>query len=337
MTRVLASEGPGEPLVVLDLPPAPPVTRAVAAPMRRPKAPAIALGVLGVLLVVAPIVGGLFSKAASGKQMIDRFAPHMEADALARYRLDLTTLRQGAGAVDTIYAQQAIPAGRFPGLDAYRSQADAIDRRASGLLDQVTRAEPDYRRAAEISGFDRIPFLVVLYGIAAIYGACVLLFSGRSRARSAVALVVLASLALAVYPFVSDLNRGTKAGQRMLHSFAPFMTHGEVRQLQGDFVVLVTAVGELDTGFRAVAQTGQPAADVGALVDGWPRISSDLASLVGTINDNIGNFNALSDLDSLIRSVGLSGLEDFPWLLVGVGALGATLAVTAAPRRRKET
>jgi hypothetical protein len=337
LTDVLASEAPGKPLVVLDLPSAPPVTRAIAAPMRRPKAPAVALLVLGLLLVVGPIAGGLFSKVASGKQMIDQFAPHMDADALARYRADLTTLRQAAGAVDTIYAQGGVAAGRFPGLDAYRTEAGAIDRRASTLLDRVTRAEPDYRRAADIGGFDRIPFLVVLYGMAATYGACVLLFGGRRRARSAVALVLLVSAALAVYPFVSDLNRGTRAGQRMLHSFVPFMTHGEVRQLQGDFVVLVTAVGELDTGFRAVPQTGQPAADVAALVDGWPRISSDLASLVGTINDNIGNFNALGDLDTLTRRVGASGLAGFSWLLVGLGVLGATLAAAATPRRRKET
>ncbi|MBV8981182.1 MAG: hypothetical protein JO086_09805 [Acidimicrobiia bacterium] len=334
---MLAPDAPGEPLVVLDLPSAPPVTRGVAAPVRRPKPPAVALGVLGVLLVVGPIVGGLFSKVASGKQMIDRFAPHMEADALARYRTDVATLRHAAGAIGVIYAQQQVTAGRFPGVDAYRAQAGAIDQRASALLDRVTAAQPDYRRTAAIGGFDRIPFLVVLYGTAAIYAACILLFGGRGRARSAVAVVVLVSVALAVYPFVSDLNRGTQAGERMLHRFSPFMTHGEVRQLQSDFVVLVTAVGELDTGFRAVPQSGPPAADVAALVDGWPRISSDLASLVGTINDNIGNFNALDDLDTLTRSVGLSGLPGFPWLLVGVGALGATLAVAAAPRRRKET
>jgi len=297
----------------------------------------VALLALGVVLVVGPIVGGLFSKVASGKQMIDRFAPHMEADALARYGTDLATLRQAAGAVDTIYAQQAVVAGRFPGLDAYRGEAGAIDRRASTLLERVSRAEPDYRRTADIGGLDRIPFLVVLYGMAAIYGACVLLFGGRGRARSAVALMVLASVALTAYPFVSDLNRGTRSGQRMLHSFAPFMTHAEVRQLQRDFVVLVTAVGELDTGFRAVPQTGPPAADVAALVDGWPRISSDLAALVGTINDNIGNFNALDDLNTLTRSVGVSGLQGFPWLLVGAAVLGATLSVAATPRRRKET
>jgi hypothetical protein len=326
-----------KPLPALDLPSAPPVTRAIAAPVRRPKAPAVALLLLGAALTLGPIVGGLFSKVASGKQMFDQFAPHMEADALARYRADLGTLRNAAGAVDTVYAEQTVAAGRFPGLDAYRRQARAIDRRSSTLLDRVNRAEPDYRRTAKIGGFDRIPFLVVLYGIVAIYGGCVLLFGGRGRARTAAALVVLASVAFAAYPFVSDLNGGTHAGQRMLHSFAPFMTHGEVRQLQRDFVVLVTAVGELDTGFRAVPQTGQPATDVAALVNGWPGISSDLASLVGTINDNIRNFDALDSLDSTTRHLGVGGLAGFPWLLVGAGILGAALAVGAVPRRRRET
>lgn len=329
MTDVLVSQTTNE-LIALDLPKAPPVIRATAVPTRRPRPPAIALLVLGVLLALGPIVGGLFSKVASGKQMIDQFEPHMEADARARYATDLQTLRRAAAAVDAIYAEQNIAAGRFPGLDVYRREASAIDQRATTLLERVNRAEPDYRRVANIGGFDRIPFLVVLYGIALIYGAVVLLAAGRVRARIAAAAVLGASLALAVYPFVSDLNRGMQAGERMLDRFDPIMTRTEVRQLQSDFVVLVTATGQLDTAFRAVPQTGQPATDVAALINGWPGISSDLAALVGTVNDNIGNFNALEDLDGTV------GLDVFPRLLIGLAIVGGLPAVAAAPRRRKE-
>jgi hypothetical protein len=336
LTDVLVPETTSEPLVSLDLPKAPPVIRATATRMRRPKAPAIALLVLGVALTLGPIVGGLFSKVASGKQMIDQFAPHMEADTRARYGTDLQTLRRAAKAVDTIYIEQGVSRGRFPGLDVYRDRASAIDAHATSLLDRVNTAEPNYRRIAKIGGFARIPFLLVLYGVALIYAAYVLLGSSGSRARAAVGLITVASVALAAYPFVSDLRGGTKAGQRMLHSFAPMMTHGEVRLLQADFVVLVTADGELDTGFRAVPQTGQAAADVTALVNGWPGISSDLASLVGTVNDNIGNFNALDDLDASMRRAGVSGLESFAWLLVGLAVAGAALSAAAVPRRRRE-
>ena len=72
------------------------------------------------------------------------------------------------------------------------------------------------------------------------------------------------------------------------------------------------------------------------MIEGWPRISSDLASLVGVINDNIGNFDALDDLDTLTRQAGLQGLGAFPWLLVGIGALSAGLALAATPRRGRE-
>jgi hypothetical protein len=115
------------------------------------------------------------------------------------------------------------------------------------------------------------------------------------------------------------------------------MTPDQVRHLQDDFIVLVNADGDLSTTFRSVPRSGQSAGAVNTLVKRWPGISSDLASLVGVINDNIGNFNALENLDALPRGVGLSGLEAFPWLLVGIGVVSAGLAVAALPRRGKES
>ena len=90
--------------------------------MVRPRLPAVALLCLGVLLVVGPIVGGLFSKVAAGKQMIDQFAPYMTSDSLARYDSDIATMRDGAAGVNEVYAAQHVASGRFPGLDQYRLQ-----------------------------------------------------------------------------------------------------------------------------------------------------------------------------------------------------------------------
>ena len=306
-------------------------------PLRQRKAPAVALLVLGVLLVLGPIVGGLFAKVAAANQLIDEFAPHLEADALARYDTDLEILRRGAAGVDAVAIQQGVADGQFPGIDEYRRRSAEIDGRAADLLDRVAGAEPDYRKVAGVGGFDRVPFLFVLGGIAAVYGACVLLGGTRSRARGAAAVVVLASVALVAYPLLSDLPSGTRAGERMLNTLEPVMTPHQVRQLQLDFVVLVTAVGELDTGFRSVAQTGPAAADVATLVDEWPTVSSDLATLVGTLNDNLDNYGDLDDLDGITRGVGVSGLAALPWALVGLGLLSAAGAIAAVPRRQKET
>jgi hypothetical protein len=328
---------PGQPLIALELPFAPPVTAGAAAPLRRPKGPALGLLGLGVLLVLGPIVGGLFAKTAAGEQMIQQFGPHMQSDVLARYGNDIHVIQGGATGVDAVYRHQDIPHGQFPGLDDFRRESTAIEGRASNLLDRVRGAQGDYQQVARIGGFDRIPFLIVAGGIVAIYGGCVMLGGRRSRAWPAAVLVVLASAAIAVYPFVSDLYGGAQAGQRMLHSLAPVMTPHEVRQLQDDFIVLVNADGELATNFRGVPRPGQSATAIAALVNAWPGISSDLASLVGVINDNISNFNSLDDLDRLSRDVGMPGLGAFPWLLVGAGAASAGLAIGALPRRKKES
>jgi hypothetical protein len=323
-------------LVALDLPSALPVTQMLATPLRRRKAPAVVLLALGVLLAVGPIVSGLFAKVAAGNQMINQFAPYMEANSLSRYRADLGILQRGTSGIDAIYHHEDVAPGRFPLLDDYRIQSTAIQDRASGLLDLVTAAEPDYRRVADIGGFDRIPFLIVAGGVVAIYGGCVLLSGAAGRAKATAVLVVLTSTALAASPFMSGLDGGATPGHRMLQSLAPVMRPGEVRQLQSDFVVLVEAVGELDTSFRGVPQHGVAATDVAALVDNWPLVSSDLASLVGVIEDNIGNFDALGKLDAFTNTLGVSGLSVFPWLLVSAGVASAGLSVAARPRRGKE-
>jgi hypothetical protein len=302
--------------------------RAAGVPVRWRTPPAVALLVLGLALTLGPIVGGLFSKVAAGAQLIDRFEPHLEVDALARYDTDLGVLRRGAAAVDAVFVQQQLPDGQFPLLDEYRRAAPGIDERATALLDRVTAAEPDYRRVAAVGGFDRVPFLLVAAGAAAAYGGAVLLGRNRSRARSAVAVVVLAGVAVAAYPFVSSLTDGSRAGARMVEDLAPVMTAEQVSRLQADFVVLVQAVGQLDTAFRAVPQPDQPGVDIQALVTAWPTVSSDLADLVGTINDNLGNYDALDDLDGLV-----GGLERFPGLLAVVGLATAALGLAALPRR----
>jgi hypothetical protein len=221
-------------------------------------------------------------------------------------------------------------------VDAYRRTSADIDARATGLLDRIVAAEPDYRRVADVGGFDRVPFLIVLGGIASVAGACVLLGGGRNRGRAAAGVVVLASAALVAYPLLSELPSGTRAGERLLNTLEPVMTPQQVRQLQDDFVGLVNVVGELDTGFRAVPQSGPAAADIAALVDQWPKISSDFATLVGALNDNLDNFQDLDDLDGITRGAGISGLAALPWLLVGLGLGCSTCAIAAVPRRRKE-
>lgn len=321
-------------LAPVDLPPAPPVTRSQGRPYVARRGPAWALVVLGAVLVVAPVLGGMFTKTAAGQQMIGRFTPYMRTASLSRYATDLTVLQRGTAAVQSVYRVQSVPSGAYPGLDSYRRQGDAIDARAQSLLDRIDASRPDFERVAAIGGFDRVPFLLVFSGLVFLYGGAVLLAGRRTRGRGAAVLVMLTAAVLIAYPFLSGLSGGAGAGQRMLRSFAPVMQPGEVRHLQSDFVVLVTAVGELDTGFRHVARPGPAADDLATLDKKWPTISSDFASLVGVINDDIVDFRALKALNDLPHGAGVAGFAVFPWLFVAVGVAAAGLSATAWPRRR---
>ena len=162
-------------LLPIDLPPAPAVTRAPGRAYRRPRAPAWALAGLGAVLILGPVIGGMFSKTVAGKQMVERFGPYMEPNSLARYSSDLAVLRRGAAGVQAVYLDQSVATGAYPGLDVYLHQSGAIDGRAQSLLDKIVATAPDYRQVAAIGGFDRLPFLLVFEGMIALYGGAVLL------------------------------------------------------------------------------------------------------------------------------------------------------------------
>lgn len=330
-TLTRTSEAPWS---VFDLPSAPPVTRASAVPWVRRRLPAVALLSVGVLLVLGPIVGGLFSTVAAGQQLITSLAPHLDQDSLDRYDADLGLIRRGSAALDDVYASAGVAPGRFAGIDTYRDQADAIDQRASGLLHRVRAAAPDYWATASIGGFDRIPFLLVGAGLMASYAGAVLSFGDLRRARGAVALAVVSAVAIGTYPWVGDLADGTRAGHRLIGSFAPVMSAQQVRAQQLDFVALVHAVGEVDTGFREVPKSAEAKAELAALIEAWPQVSSDLAELVGSINDNLPNYDALARLDAAAPG-DASGFAALPGVLTGVGGLIVLLALAALPRRRK--
>ena len=99
------------------------------------------------------------------------------------------------------------------------------------------------------------------------------------------------------------------------------------------------AVGEIDTSFADVPEPGPAREKIHALALAWPTIASDLAGLVGTLNDNLDNDRALAELDALGDPLGTSGLVAFAWGLLGAGALAAAAVLVASPLRpgrRKE-
>lgn len=305
--------------LLADLAPAPALTRG-AARVRRPRRRAAAvLAAFGALVLAAVVGSGLFSTIAGGQQLLDEFAPHLSPDSLARYDADLVTLRAGAASA----GREDALTERLPGVAAWVEQADAVDARAQGLLDRVRAAGPDYRAAAAIDGFDRVPLLLASLGLAAVVAGVVLALGSEGRRTPAVVTLVLAA-AVAIYPAGSGLWGGADRTERLVTSLQPVMSRAQVVALQRDFVIVVQAVGELDATFRTAGVDLPP--EVAALVRSWPQISSDLADLVGTINDNLARYDALRALPNLAL---------VPWGLLALGLGAAALTATALPRRQR--
>ncbi|MFT4042719.1 MAG: hypothetical protein QM673_06100 [Gordonia sp. (in: high G+C Gram-positive bacteria)] len=291
--------------------------------------------IIGIILVVAPLAGGLFSDVAAGKQMLDEFSPRLQAAQLDSYRDDVTLLRDAATGLSRVYAAQSIPSGAYPAIDDYRAQSPAILRRADDLLARITSGVPNYRRVAAIGGFDRIPLLLLAVGTALIIAGSTLLFGRSTHARRAWSAAGIAGLVLVAYPWVGGLVAAGNSGEQMLRTLAPVMTAANVRTLQNDFVVVVTAVGVLDTEFTKVHTTGTDGAAINALRTNWPRVSGDLADLVGTVNNNLDNYDALRALDAVSRPVGISGFVGLGWLLLTLGLLIALVAAAGLIRQRR--
>ncbi|MFT3899293.1 MAG: hypothetical protein QM728_03485 [Gordonia sp. (in: high G+C Gram-positive bacteria)] len=319
----------------LDLPRAPAVV-GESGPRRRRGGPAVALIVLGALLVVAPFALGLFAKVAAGQQLLDRFTPLLTEDSLARYDGDLRFLRGAADTVGTLGATYRVPTGRYPGIAAYRADAADITDRGGRLIDDVRAGAGDFHRLAAVGGFDRLPLLLVAAGLAIAGGGVALLRSDdRGRRLGAVA-AGLAGAGLIAFVATSGVLGIVGPADQLVSRFGPIMNEQQVRQLQSDFVTVVGAVGDVDTGYPGVPVAPADAAALNRLKAQWPQTSRDLADLVGQINDNIGNYRSLVQLGRLSPIPGVSGWQLVPAVGLVAGAAALVLAFLAGRPIRKE-
>jgi hypothetical protein len=143
--------------------------------------------------------------------------------------------------------------------------------------------------------------------------------------------VVLAAfgLALVAAPAVFQMFTRAPLGAEMIKDFEPFMTEQKLTTIQGYFLTMGAAEGELRTQLiPALEQQGgmtaqQVAAQLPAVREfsaDWPHISNQMAPMIGTMADNIDNYAAVHALPPFWL---------FPWFFVLPGLLIAGLALWA--------
>lgn len=285
---------------------------------RRPLA---AVAAIGVGLVAAPVAFSMFERAPKGAELLDGFAPYMDIDEIDSFRGHLAEI--GAARDDVAAALE--PGGTdLPATRAFAARWDEIHRDMGSMLDDMEANLDEFDGVAALPSFTLFPWFFVLPGLLLVATAAWAL--RRPDGRGPLVAAGILGVGLLAAPVAFQMFTRAPGGARMIDDFAPMMTEDRILSVQGYFLTIGSAEGELRrTLLPAVPPGSHPAVE--ALVANWPATSADMAPLIGAVVDNLDNYRAVAALPPF-------GL--FPWFFVAPGVLVVALAAAAAGRRRTE-
>ncbi|MGH9184743.1 MAG: hypothetical protein ACRD0U_02835, partial [Acidimicrobiales bacterium] len=292
--------------------------------------------VIGIGLAVAPVAFRMFDRAPQGGRMIDDFAPYMTHDEIDRFRGDLASI--GAAHAEThglLGSAADADRRRWSSVTAFDAAWPAIDEDMRSMLSTMEDNIGHYRGVAALPPFWAFPWFFVIPGvlIAGVAGWTLVADRHRPPARGRRVALALLAVGLIAAPAVFQMFTRAPGGARMIDDFKPFMTREKVTQVQGYFLVIGAAEGQLrlDVMPALAASTASTApatvdlAAIAALSRDWPGIAAGMAPMIGTMADNVDNFAAV---------VALPPFWLFPWFFVIPGVLIVALVVVAGRHRR---
>ncbi|WP_067685888.1 hypothetical protein [Nocardia jejuensis] len=308
----------------LEAPPPPPATRW----------PFAVLTVIGALLVIAPLVTGMFPRAVKGEAMIGSFAPYVTQSSIENYRGDLGVLDEARSNVLALRAAGVEPVGQVSGgyarVDQFVRDYPEIRSDMSAMIDAIDGNRGNYEKLASVPPFGSLPWLIALPGLILIAAGVFGFRRAQAGNRAIVwrSVAAIAALGLIAVPLAGGLFPAAPAAQPLIDGFRPILTQDEVRRVQGYFVTLVAADGELNSRYTGAVRTAHPDADLAGITtleSRWQPMTSRFAALIGAMNDNIGNFDAVVALDDSTKPLGFGAFRGLGWfyLLPGVIALAA--------------
>lgn len=307
-------------------------------------APLVAALVVGLGLVAAPAVFQMFTRAPAGGRMIADFRPFMSAERLGTFGDHLDVIGAAVAEVDG----QMLPAlaregegrrdvsQRFPATTALISSWPRIREDMTGMLADIEANLDNFAAVDALPPFALFPWFFVAPGllVAGVAGAG--LRTARRGAPAPRMLLALGALGLAVAaaPLPFRMFSRAPAGAEMISELRPLMTREQVTTVQGYFVTIGAAEGEirnrvLPAARRRLDLSPEEAQDrfpaTSRFLDRWPGIASDMAPMVGVMADHLDSFAGVDALPPF---------DLFPWFFVAPGLLVAGLAAAAARPRQ---
>jgi hypothetical protein len=298
--------------------------------------PVIAPVVVGLGLAVAPVVFQMFTRAPKGGEMITEFRPYMtqhkveafrgyldqidRADTESRIKLRADILRSGA-------VDEAGYFTRFASVASLNDTWPSIRADMTDLVDTIDRNRGNFSAVDALPPFPLFPWFFVVPGLMiAGVGLAALRHRGNRRL-----LLVLAALGVAVVlaPAIFQMFTRAPKGAKMIDDFRPMMVRHRVQNVQGYFITIGAAEGQLRNlvvpfAAEIAGQSPEAASStypaISELSATWKTIVGDFAPMVGAMSDNVDNFAAVDALPNFSL---------FPWFFVVPGLSVVGLAVLA--------
>ncbi len=293
------------------------------------RGPIMLILALGLALTAAPIVFQMFSRAPEGGQMIADFRLYMHPDKIDEFRGYLDEIELANTEVSQHLESSADQTPR-PALTALQREWPTIDGDMGDMLATMRSNIGGFRGISALPPFLLFPWFFALPGVITA-GLAISTLLARQHGKTTVGrhrVLVAMGLGIVMAPFVFQMFSRAPGGAAMIDDFRPLMTDQRVATIQGYFLTLGAAEGELRTALLPTVDAGDtsgqslPAAR--AFSAHWPKISEDMAPMIGTMADNVDNFAAVDALPPFWA---------FPWFFVIPGVAIAALAAKGALRR----
>lgn len=282
----------------------------------RRRGPLVAALVIGVGLALAPALFSMFSRAPAGGQMIEEFKPYMRATTLDSFGEDLQLIDAAHREVTKLE-----PRPDSAGVTRFARDWPGIEGDMGSMLTTIEANVPRFNGLVALPPFWAFPWFFVLPGLMIAGLAIWALRSPPRRRRVATLALALCALSVIAAPAVFQMFSRAPGGAAMINDFRPLMTSSNIGEIQGSFLVIAGAEGELRTSVLPGAGAGT-LRSTRQFVAEWPRIAAEMAPMIGAMADNLDNFAAVDELPPFSL---------FPWFFVIPGVLVLALALAARP------
>lgn len=289
----------------------------------------VALAV-GIGLVLAPAVFQMFSRAPKGGEMIDEFRPYMTDENVEEFQGYMAEIDAAEAELRTtlpgLLEPEADAAG-FPSLTRFHEEWPRIEADMSDdMLVTIERMIPNFEAVDALPPFPLFPWFFVLPGALVAVVAALAIRRDRRGRPSRPLVLALAGLGVAIVlaPAVFQMFSRAPQGKEMIDEFRPLMTPERVATVQGYFLTMGAAEGEVRTQVQPLVPPERWTAELPAVVRftaDWPTISTEFAPMIGAMSDNLDNYAAVDALPPFSL---------FPWFFVVPGLLVAGLAAVVA-------